>query len=157
MTTIIAAHGVIAADRRRIGPHVCSVTKTWAAPDGSIFADAGDAAWGEIFREWYCGGQKPQRREPLSKLMHDMGGDILALQITLDGMIVLWSVPFIALPMHNQVYGVGSGAAYALGAFSAGKTLGEAIQIASVWDECTSSEFDIITLADAKPKRKRRG
>ena len=155
MTTIVARDGVIAADRRRSGYHLSSVNKTWAAPDGSIFADAGDAAWGEIFKEWYLDGQDRARREHLSKLMHDMDGDCVALQVRPDKKIVLWVVPFVPLEMHNTMYGIGSGSAYALGALSAGKTMEEAIRIASEWDECTSPDCDVIALPEPKRKRQK--
>lgn len=156
MTCILAANGAIAADRRRSGPHLCSVNKTWAAPDGSIFADAGDASWGERFREWYCAGQKADQRDTIAKLMHDMGGDMLAIQVRLDGVIVLWENPFLPLPMDTKTYGIGSGSPYALGAFSAGASMQDAIRIASQWDEYTSPESDILTLAQVAPKRKRK-
>lgn len=159
MTCIVAKDGVIAADRKRIGPHICHVSKVWAAKDGSIFSDAGDATWGERFREWYESGCREDKRDALIKLMHDIGCEGLALQIMPDKTIVIWESGLVPLPMQTTVYGIGSGSAYALGAVSAGASLQDAIRIASQWDEYTSPESDVITLADAKPKkaRKRRG
>lgn len=156
MTCIVAKDGVIAADRKRVGPHLCSVCKTWPAKDGSIFADAGDASWGERFREWYDAGAKHETRDAIVKLMHDIGCDGMALQIKPDKTIVIWEAGMVALPMHTTVYGIGSGSPYALGALSAGKTLQEAIRIASEWDEYTGPDSDMITLADAAPKKGRR-
>ena len=158
MTCIIAKDGVIVADRRRSGPHLCSVVKVWAAKDGSIFADAGDASWGERFREWYEDGCKPEKRDALVKLMHDIGCDGGALQILPDKMIVIWENGLVPLPMLTTIYGIGSGSPYALGAVCAGASMKDAIVIASQWDEYTGAESDTMTLEDAKPKRtKRRG
>ena len=156
MTCIIGAGGVIAADMQRVGPHKCSVTKIWHH-EGSIFADAGDATWGEIFQEWYIDGQNRDRREAIAKLMNDMGGDWVGLQIKPDGKIVMWAVPFIPLPMHTEVYAIGSGAPYALGAYSSGKSLIESVAIAHLWDEYTGAEVQTISLDDVAHKKKRRG
>ena len=153
MTCILAADGVIVADRKRVGPHLCSVTKVWPATDGSIFADAGDASWGERFREWYEAGCNPEKRDALVKLMHDIGCDGLALQIRPDKMIVIWENGLVPLPMHTERYAIGSGGPYALGAFCAGASMQDAIRIASEWDEYTGPDCDAITLADAAPKR----
>ena len=156
MTCIVAKDGVIAADRKRIGPHICMVSKVWPAKDGSIFSDAGDASWGERFREWYEDGCRPDKRDALIKLMHDIGCDGSALQVLPDQTIVIWESGLVPLPMYTKVYGIGSGSPYALGAVSAGKSLQEAIRIASEWDEYTSPESDLLTLADAAPKQKGR-
>ena len=157
MTCIVARDGSIAADRKRIGPHICSVSKVWAAKDGSIFADAGDASWGERFREWYEAGCKRETRDAIIKLMHDIGCDGMALQVMPDKTIVIWENGLMPLPIHHtNVYGIGSGSAYALGALSAGASLQEAIRIASGWDEYTGPDSDVITLADAAPKKGRR-
>lgn len=157
MTCIVAADGVIVADRKRAGPHLCMVSKVWAAPDGSIFADAGDASWGEHFREWYTAGAKPDRRDQLIKLLHDIELDGMALQVMPDKTIVVWEGGFMPLPAHHtKVYGIGSGSPYALGAISAGASLQDAVRIASMWDEYTSPESDVITLADARPRKAKR-
>lgn len=156
MTCIVAKDGVIAADRKRVGPHICYVSKVWAARDGSIFSDAGDATWGERFREWYEDGCKPEKRDGLIKLMHDIGCEGTALQVMPDKTIVIWENGLVPLPMATAIYGVGSGSSYALGAISAGASLQDAIRIASIWDEYTSPECDVITLADAAPKKGRR-
>lgn len=156
MTCIVAKDGVIAADRKRIGPHICHCSKVWASKDGSIFADAGDASWGERFREWYEDGCKPERRDALIKLMHDIGCEGLALQVLPDQTIVLWETGLVPLPMHGKTYGIGTGSPYALGAITAGASLQDAIKAAAVWDEYTSPESDVLTLADAAPKRKRK-
>lgn len=166
MTCIIAANGIIAADMQRVGPHKCSVTKVWSH-GGSIFADAGDGVWGEIFQEWVKDGQKLERRDAIAKLLTDMGGEWIGLEVRPDRQIYMWSVPFIPLPMHTPVYGIGSGAPYALGAYSRSlrldpgmeerERLQEAIAVAHEWDEYTGLEVQTISLDDALPKRKRRG
>lgn len=156
MTCVVAKDGVIRADRKQVGPHLCAVKKTWDGEDGSIFADAGDGAWGAIFKEWYLGGRNPEKRDAIAKLMHEMAGDVIALQVLPDQTIVLWVSPFMPLPMMGKTYGVGSGSPYALGAISAGASLEDAIRIASLWDEYTGAESDVITLADAAPPKGRR-
>lgn len=154
MTTIVAHAGKLAADRRQVGPHLALVTKLFAFK-GSIFATAGDSAWGEVFTEWLRDGQPRDRRDAIFKQMTDCDASFLALQIRPDGKIVLWASPWLPLEIEQDAFGVGSGSAYALGALSAGASIEDAIRIASRWDECTGPDVQVLTLADAKRRRKR--
>lgn len=156
MTCIVATNDAIAADMKVTGSHIARVVKLFGL-NGSVWAHAGSAAWGEIFVEWLQSGQKKTARDFYCKQMKEAEVDFLALQVRPDKKIVLWEAPWVPIEMEVPAYGIGSGSAYALGAFSAGATLEQAIKIAAQWDEATGPEVQILTLDQVKRTKRKRG
>ena len=76
-----------------------------------------------------------------------------------DKKIILWETPWIPIELEVEMFGIGSGSPYALGAVSAGATLEDAIRIASQWDEGTGGQVQTLSLVEAAKAatRKRRG
>jgi hypothetical protein len=156
MTCIVADAelGVMAADMKVCGIHIGRVVKLFGL-NGSVYATAGSAAWGEMFAEWLKGGQKKSARDALYKQMKEGDSDFQALQIRPDKKIVLWETPWIPIVLEVPVFGIGSGSPYALGAFSAGAKLEDSIRIAARWDEGTGPEVQTLSLEQIRRKRAR--
>lgn len=134
MTTIIATRKGIHADTK------CSFTvpfkvKKHVRVGGSIFAGAGDLEELEMFFEWRRGGSSPTIESELD-----------VLEVCSEG-IFIWGKKLIRLAVLNEVYAVGSGSHYAMGAMAAGATPKQALSIAATYDSQTAAPFEFVKLS----------
>lgn len=143
MTTIIA-------DRRTLTMYADSLCSWGSASFNthklvsigrSIWGVCGDMDNGFKFLEWVRsgGGQDPDLNED----------DFSVLELTRRGMY-LWGPTVIRLEIHEAVFAIGSGAAYALGAMAAGATPEEAIAIAAHWDTGTRPPVETLKLKSSR-------
>jgi len=134
MTTIVVTKQAIYADS------MCSYTIPFkvvkiARIGKSLFAGAGDLDDLYKFFEWRRGnGDAP---------CFDDGVDIV--EVCADG-IFLWGKKLVRLPMTEDVYAVGSGSTYAMGAMEMGATPQQAIEVAAKYDPQTSSPVNVVKL-----------
>lgn len=131
MTTIIATRTGIHADTK------CSFTvpfkvKKHIRVGGSIFAGAGDLDELGKFFEWRQGGDKPEIEDTLD-----------VLEVCAEG-IFIWGKKLVRLTIYEDVYAVGSGAQFAIGAMAAGATPKQALIIAAKYDHQTAAPFEFV-------------
>ena len=148
MTCIIATDGMMAADSRITGYHIGACIKLFTHK-GSIFGTAGDAVTGAAFEDWLRKGALTKNRAEYVKLFESQDVSFAALEMAHNGTIAIWEYPWIRIPIESPIYAIGSGGAYALGAYSAGADLEECVRIAARWDEGCDTNVQLITLADA--------
>ena len=68
------------------------------------------------------------------------------LEVCSDG-IFIWGKKLIRLAVLNEVYAVGSGSHYAIGAMEAGATPKQALSIAAKYDSQTAAPFEFVKLS----------
>ena len=134
MTTIVATMKAIYADT------LCSYCVPFkvnkiARIGQSIFAGAGDMDDLQRFFTW--------RREGGDQPAFDEQIDIL--ELCTDG-IFLWGKKMVRLPIGDEVYSVGSGSQYAMGALAMGATPQQAIGIAAGLDPQTGKTINVVKL-----------
>lgn len=138
MTTIVADRKGMAADKRITGTVAVFKTPKLYRVNGSVIGYAGNVEQALQFIEW--------RRHPDTKpTFSEPSFEIL--ELTSDGRLMWWGSEMIAVPIEDDHYAIGSGAAYALGAMAAGATVKEAIQIAAMYDANTGTEVQTLTLS----------
>lgn len=138
MTTIVADRKGMAADKRLSGSGAVFKMSKLHRVNGSVIGFCGNAEQAFQFMEWRRNPDaKPSFSEP----------NFEALELTADGQMLWWGVEMIAIPIEDDHYAIGSGAAYALGAMAAGATVKEAIQIAAMYDANTGTEVQTLTLS----------
>lgn len=137
MTTIVANRKGMAADMRAAGAGAVFKTAKLHRVNGSIIGFCGSIEQALQFIEW--------RRHPDTKPTFNEP-DFIAIELTADGRLVWWGSEMVAVPIEDDHYAVGSGAAYALGAMAAGATVKKAIQIAATYDANTGTEVQTLML-----------
>ncbi len=126
MTTVVATLQGVYTDT------LCSYsvpfkTSKHAKIGNSVYAGAGDLDDLNKFFDWRrSGGDAPNFED---------GIDIL--EVCSDG-IFIWGKKFVRLKISQDIYAVGSGAQYAMGAIAAGASPKRAIEIASRFDTQTA-------------------
>lgn len=146
MTTVIATEKGIYADTQCSYSVPFNVSKV-ARIGKSIWAGAGDMDDLQKFFDWVNRGGK-------SKDIPSFDDGIDVLEVCVDG-IFLWGKKFVRLKVNNQVYAVGSGAQYAMGAIAAGATPKQAMEIAASLDTQTGSSIEFVKLDEGSRKKKR--
>lgn len=134
MTTVVATRHAIYADTLCSYSVPFNVTKIARIGD-SIFAGAGDLDDLQRFFSW--------RREGGEAPVFEDGIDIL--EVCTEG-IFLWGKKFVRLHVKEDVYSVGSGSPYAMGALAMGATPKEAIQVAARFDSGTGNKTEVVKL-----------
>jgi hypothetical protein len=146
MTTIAYRDGVLAADTKGTDdngyhPGTYRCEKLFRV-DGDIIATAGEDATGMIFVDWYGSKKNGKRPKPPARLV-DGAADFAVLILRKDGLY--WSDKWCRMnKIMDEIYALGSGAPYALGAMAMGAPPEEAVRIAMRWDCYTGG--DIVTM-----------
>jgi len=100
MTTIVCNRTSMAADRRITNGPMFSTDKLFRV-NGSIYGVCDNIEHGLKFIEW--------RRNTDNKPTFE-STTFCALELTGDGRIYWWGPDFVAVPVHEEFYGIGSGA-----------------------------------------------
>lgn len=133
MTTIVATRKAIYADT------LCSYTVPFkmgkiARIGKSIFAGAGDPDELTQFFDWRRGKKKPVIEDAIDVLEVAPGG------------IYVYGKKLVRLKINEEIYAVGSGAQYAMGAIAMGATPEQSIEVASRYDSSTRLPIDLMNL-----------
>ena len=137
MTTVVADRKGMAADMRAAGAGAVFKTPKLHRVNGSVIGFCGSIEQALQFIEWRRNPDtKPSFNEP----------DFVALELTADGRLLWWGSDMIAIPVEDEHYAIGSGAAYALGAMASGASVKKAIQIAAMYDANTGTEVQTLML-----------
>lgn len=70
----------------------------------------------------------------------------MALELSADGRLTYWGTEMVGIPIEDDFYAIGSGAAFALGAMSMRASPKHAIEVASRFDCNTGSDVQTLTL-----------
>lgn len=130
----------MAADKRITfaGGNAVFKTSKLHRVNGSIIGFCGNPEQALQFIEWRRNPDaKPTFSEPVFE----------AIELTADGQMLWWGSEMMAIPIEDDHYAIGSGAAYALGAMAQGASVKEAIQIAAMYDANTGTEVQTLTLS----------
>jgi hypothetical protein len=134
MTTIVATKQAIYADTQCSYSVPFNVNKIARIGD-SIYAGAGDLDDLYRFFSWRRdGGDVPSFED---------GIDIL--ELCTEG-IFLWGKKFVRVPIAEDVYSVGSGAQFAMGALAMGATPKQALAVAAKLDTQTGTTVNVVKL-----------
>ena len=143
MTCIAFRAGRFAADRQVTGEHKTPTNKIVAIDDeelGRIYiATAGKVTSGERFKTWVKRGRKGR---PPSTSYIDC---IVAIRAART--VEMWEVGEGVLartPIARELAAIGSGARYALGAFTMGASARKAVLVASQHDQYTGQGVDTV-------------
>jgi ATP-dependent protease HslVU (ClpYQ) peptidase subunit len=134
MTTIVANRNCMAADNRVTGMPMFSTEKLFRI-NGSILGIAGSTQQCLRFIEW--------RRTPEAKPTFTETADFEVLELTSDGRLLWWGPEMVAIPIADDYYAIGSGAAFALGAMDMGASPERAIKSSAKWDSSTGSTIQV--------------
>lgn len=131
MSTIAYDGKTVAADLQGTAGGSPRLThKLFKEPDGSIIGIVGDYNIGLAAIRWWRNGAKaslyPQE-------MKEKECTTTMIVFHLGAVLEFRALP-IPEPVHVKMWAWGSGADYALGAMSCGKTAAEAVEIATKWD-----------------------
>ncbi|HJV75467.1 MAG TPA: hypothetical protein VJ654_14670 [Noviherbaspirillum sp.] len=137
MTTIVCNRSGMAADRRISDMPMFQAKKLFRV-GGSLIGVAGSMDQCLRFVEW--------RRNPEVRPTFADSPSFSALELTSGGKILWWGSEMMPVEISEEFYAIGSGAPYALGALSAGKSLKEAVKIAARWNEATGPEVQTMNL-----------
>lgn len=137
MTTVVCDRTSMAADKRISGGPLFKSTKIFRVR-GSLIGVAGNMEQALRFVEW--------RRTPEQKPQFTDSPGLEALELTADGRLIWWGPEMVGIPIENDHYAIGSGAAIALGALAMGATPKKAIQVASQWDSATGADVQTMSL-----------
>lgn len=141
MTTIVFRDGVLAADTAVFdrGCYCGQAEKIHRAPNGSLFGAAG--ALGDLvrFKDWMMAG------EPEDKRPEFRDDDSEAIVIRPDG-TVHWFGTRDYAEIVGDFHAIGSGFRVAMGAFAAGATAEQAIEIAADIDSHTRRPIKVLKL-----------
>jgi hypothetical protein len=127
----------MAADKL-ISNSPCFHAKKLFRVNGSIYGIAGEMSKCLQFVAW--------RKNVQEKPQFTDSDNFCAIELTPKGKIMKWEQELFPIEVDSPFYAIGSGAAYALGAASAGKTPRQAVQIAARWDEATGSEVQTMSI-----------
>jgi hypothetical protein len=125
------------ADKRITSGAIHRTTKLFRIKE-SIVGVCGEIEQGIRFIEWL--------KYPSERPIFAEANSFSALELTPKGKILWWGTALVPMPVEEEFYGIGSGAAYALGAMCMGASPKKAILIASRWDESTGDEIQAMTL-----------
>jgi len=143
MTTIAWDGKHLAADRQvtwhnqKLGETTKAVKRK---KDGALCATSGSTPMGEAFKKWFLAGEKG--KPPLMKI----DGEIVSAVIIYPGPTLVHHSDVGRCVVETDLFAMGSGEDYALGAMAAGKTAAEAVVIASRFNVNTNSNVDVLEL-----------
>lgn len=145
MTTIAYAKGVLACDSRITSDsqYVGSAIKA-IKTDKYLLAACGDLNCVQAFLRWGKKGFVDNKlRELLSQEITKNKGSFTGVSIDTTGTVYefLDSVLPAPIKMYKNMYAIGSGSEYALGAMAAGCSAREAIKIAAKFDTNTGGKI----------------
>lgn len=135
MTTIIADKTGIAGDSIATSPYgLTGCSKVFRLQNGAIVGIAGTLIDGLLFVDWLktdMEGKSPSMREVEALMLHKK---------------ILYHFDSSPTPMRvtDLVIAIGSGAQFALGAYSAGATIKEAVRIARKFDPYTAGRIRFV-------------
>jgi hypothetical protein len=129
---------MMVADKRATfdGSASFSVTKIFKIR-GSIYGVCGNLEHAMQFIAW--------RRKPGDKPIL-LDSTFEALELTPKGEILWWGSGLVGVPIEDEFYAIGTGAAYATGALEMGAKPAAAIKIAAKHDPATSPEVQTMSL-----------
>jgi ATP-dependent HslUV protease subunit HslV len=139
MTTIAYRSGTLAGDTQVSGDIKTYSTKVFKLKNGSLAAGAGDFSSIHAFIDWL---QRPKSERP--DLTHD--DDFEALVISEDGVIEWYDQTLRSVPVEQEFYAIGSGAAVAIGAMEMGATAEQAVAAGIKWDTLSGGEVRSVAL-----------
>lgn len=138
MTTIVCNHTTMAADKRISGVPMFKTCKIHRIK-GSLIGFAGNTEQALRFIEW--------RRSPDGKPTFIETASFEAIELSSDGRLTWWGTEMVGIPIEDEYYAIGSGAAYALGAMAMKASPKHAIEVAARYDSCTGSDIQTMTLS----------
>lgn len=126
---------------------ITRVCKIERLSNGWYFLGSGHNAGISLARGWAASGFVDEPPDWSNYLEHadDWAFDCIAIDpVSLD--VYLIDDELVPYKTPDRVIGVGSGAAYGIGALLAGSTMLEALRISAERDAYTSAPFEVITL-----------
>jgi len=151
--TCIATDGkTMAADGRMCTGDLIvndETVKIFHARDGSVVGTSGDAAMGELVREWFQKGENPNKIPSLTMPKED-DSPVSALILRPDGRVEWMNHHFACVPFA-RVAAIGSGSEVAIGLMMTGMSPREAVE--AVARQVTSVGGRIMEL---KPRARRK-
>lgn len=126
MTTIAYKDGVMAADEQNSW-HSATVNKLWRLKDGSVIGFAGARDQGLEALAWI-------KNTDLPKPTVD---DLHILRAYPDGRLSVYKERLVEVFLEEDVFAIGSGSEYAMGAMAAGGRAIDAVKIAAMFDPST--------------------
>ena len=114
-------------------------------PDGRIFGSGGDAAGGQMIRDWLADYKREGgKRRPFPSIEEETA----ALVLNLDGTVDLYEHSGQGQPIRVQVpMAIGSGMSIAIGAMDAGASPQRAVEIAALRIATVGGKIDILELS----------
>lgn len=150
MTVIVWDGKSLAADRRSCcGQLIRAKTKIWSVetPRGvALVGYSGEADAGEAVLSWFKAGMSPDGF-PSSQRDKDQWSPLIAVW----GNGEIWRFERTPHPIvfPSQHYAIGSGRDFALAALYCGKSVREAVEVASHFDSGCGNGVDVLTHGDA--------
>ena len=118
-------------------------SKIFKAADGSVVAICGDLDDGQAFFEWYDAGMDEDEEPEI----HGKEDPFEALVLTGEGLFHCTSRLKMSR-VENGHFAIGSGAEYALGAFAAGASASQAVEIACGLDRFSAQPVVCMGFSD---------
>jgi len=139
MTTVAYKAGVIAADTMMCAHNAFDGHVTKIAKFGGLLAGAGgSSAMCRMWFDWLRGGLNG---EPPKQIANEF--DLDAFAVIPGGRLLYWDGQGM-LHCRAEMYAVGSGAKFALGAMHAGATPEEAVRAAMAFDCFTGGDIEVL-------------
>lgn len=166
MTTVVASihHGCISADTRITGEaSIGNISKLRRIGD-AVYGIAGDVDPAFLFLEWMERLNPKESYRKRIEALHKMIGpedrsSFTAIELS-DSGLAYWSGWGVRVPILDQIWGTGTGAAVAISHVKKGMDPQEAIHVAMQEDECTGliHEPEVMYLLPPEllPKRRTR-
>lgn len=138
MTTVVCNRHMMVTDKRATfdGSASFTITKIFKIR-GSIYGICGNLEHAMQFIAW--------RRKPGDKPIL-VDSSFNALELTPKHEILWWGSELVPVPIEDEFYAIGTGAAYATGALEMGAQPADAIAIAAKHDPSTSPEVQAMRL-----------
>lgn len=154
MTTIVASLSEMAADSRVTSDSPIMRTRKLRVIGESIFGFAGGLFEAAEFIAWLEG---PRDNSKLPKWENECRDGFFVLELSPTGLAV-WNGWGRRVPLTNQFYAIGSGSMTAMGVMHVHPDPKFAVEVASLYDENTDSNVEVISLAkaDGTAARKRK-
>ncbi len=154
MTTIVASLTEMAADTRCTNGGPIMRTKKIRVIGDSVFGFAGGLFEAAAFIAWLQGDRDHAK---LPKWQDENRDDFMVLELSPEG-LAIWNGWGHRVPLVNQFYSIGSGSMTAMGVMHVHPDPKFAVEVASLYDENTDSNVEVISLAktDSPAARKRK-
>lgn len=139
MTTIVAHGRSMAADCQLTSANGTHYGTKLFKVNGSIIGICGNFEQALKFIEW--------RRNPDTIPTFKNDYSVEALELSPSQGLFYWGTEFVAVPIEEPFYAIGSGSNFAIGAMAKGADAREALKVAAQWDAYTGSVHKVMTLA----------